>query len=172
MRLARLFEARRLPGGRDLLLVVFALMFARGDGAFAVDEVPRPEPAIACPSQDFQEFLEIFVEDEAVQRAFTKTPLITLSFDFDAKPNPVRFIEELAYQKIKFPVFPSSQERAKRSLKFWISGLFDDRHAEVWISPENADSRISPAGKTSYLFSKDSCWRLVFVDSAYGTSSK
>jgi hypothetical protein len=159
MRLARLFETKRLSGERDLLLVVFALMFARGDGAFAVDEVPRSKPPIACPSQDFQKFLEIFAEDEAVQRAFTKTPLITLSMDQDAKPNPIRVMNMLEYRQIKFPVFPSARERAERSLNLHLHGILDDRHADV-----HTMNPVVAWGITSYFFSKDDCWRLILVN--------
>ena len=133
-----------------MLLVVFALMFARGDGAFAVDEVPRPEPAIACPSQDFQEFLEIFAEDEAVQRAFTKTPLIVRYAERRSEPDVIDVMYTRDYDRIKFPVF---LQRGNPIMILEVS----DRHAEVKIGPDSGYL-------VYYSFSRDTCWRLVFIN--------
>jgi hypothetical protein len=159
MELARLFEAGRLPGWARLLPVAVVLMFAQGGGIFAADE-RRAEPAMACPSTNFQEFLEIFAESEAVQRAFTKTPLITLSIDPDANPNPVRVVNMLEYWQIKFPVFPPARERAERSITFQVHGVLVDRHATVDI----VNSTGRAIAIMSYYFSKDDCWRLILVN--------
>jgi hypothetical protein len=162
MRLARLFEARRLPGGLSLLLIVFALMLTHSDGALAAE--PLLEPVIACPSTDFQKFLEIFAENEAVQRHFTKTPLIVLDIEQDAKPKPIQVMDMQDYQRIGFPILPSSQERTKRSLALRVSGISGINAEAATYHLTNNGEHLTENRTVFYRFSKDTCWRLVSID--------
>jgi len=110
---------------------------------------------IVCPSENFSEFFKVFLNDENVQRAFTKTPLMILNADRNAKPNWIRALKMLDKEQIRLPLFPSSQERKERSLDVQIIGVTDSR-AEVVMTR-------SHLVRDSFLFEKGACWKLTFV---------
>jgi hypothetical protein len=118
---------------------------------------------IACPSENFAAFFKVFLEDENVQRAFTRTPLTVLNADKNAKPNWIKALKILDSGQVNFPVFPPLQVRKARLLDIHTSGTTDS-HAEVTMAH-------SPSAKDWFLFEKDStCWKLSSID--YHSSSQ
>ncbi len=71
---------------------------------------------VACPSKDFKTFLDKFVDDEAVQRAFTVFPLPYSEIDLSAEPEPQEVETLLTLEKAEFPLMPSKDERKEQSL--------------------------------------------------------
>jgi hypothetical protein len=130
--------------------VVIGLLFSF---AAMADEPIADGVLVACPSTDFHKFLDTFAESETIQRAFTNVPLKVQHIENDADLTQVVRWE----QQIKFPQFPSRQEREKHSLELHILELSDSQ-AKVKIQKPDTD------WLTHFFFSKDSCWRLMFVD--------
>jgi hypothetical protein len=144
-----------------LLFIPLALMFALNSQAWASGEraalpIKDEKPSEACPSQDFHKFLEAFSKSEAIQRAFTKTPLIVRYLENRSEPDMIHVLLIQNYDQIKFPVFFTPFQQ-KTGYPITILGV-SDRHAEVKISGTDSGYLVY------YSFSRDTCWRLVYVE--------
>lgn len=136
----------------------FALL---GGDVFASE---NNKTGVTCPSENFAAFFKVFLEDENVQRAFTRTPLAVLNADKNAKPNWIKALKMLDSGQVNFPVFPPLQTRKARLLDIHISGTTDS-HAEVIMAH-------SPSAKDWLLFEKDStCWKLSSIDYHYSSQT-
>jgi hypothetical protein len=159
-----------------LFLVLFALIFAQSAQVWASDEqdtlhcernawasngatlsAEAKKPVLPCPSQDFREFLEAFAKSEEVQHAFTRTPLIAMYGTDHSSPGYILIVDVQDYHQIKFPVFPSFHKRTIYPVTLAIIGV-SDRHAEVKAYIQESDYLVR------YVFSKGTCWELVFTD--------
>lgn len=120
--------------------------------------------AVACPSQDFTEFLTAFTQSVELQKAFTRFPIRHQYFDSSkGKPfgEPEAVVEHLNKQQIKFPVMETSAQRNKhRYLLDIVVDKADGRIAKANVYRENSDDAMS------FHFVRDSCWRLVNIEDA------
>lgn len=115
-------------------------------------------PAIAagpaCPSTDLDAFLKVFIDDVAVQRAFTVQPLRDQSVDNTAMPEPRPVTQMLSGPALHFPVMPTRSERATLGLEArWLER--GDQRAMLRLLKEDTDLQID------YVFRKQECWQLV-----------
>lgn len=126
-----------------------ALLLAAGIGAAA--------PAIAgpaCPSTDIDAFLKAFIDDVAVQRAFTAQPLKDQYVDNTAEPEPRPVTQMLSEPALTFPVIPTRGERATLGLEArWLER--GAARAVLRLAKPDSDLQFT------YIFDKQVCWRLV-----------
>jgi hypothetical protein len=109
-----------------------------------------------CPAENFSEFIQIFSDDENIQRAFTQSPLKKQELK-DADPEPKPFVRTLRSHEIKFPIFPLQKERESESLEMRVTKM-TSRNAHVILEKPDTDYSIL------YFFQKKRCWRLVRVE--------
>jgi hypothetical protein len=166
----RLSKIRHLLKNARHLLILSLLISTQNSGLHAaaveeqVTQSTENDPAVFCPSQDFHTFFEIFAASEAVQRAFTRTPLKILDVDKHAIPSQVRFFSTLSADEIIFPILSSAQEKTKHLFIWEVQGV-TDKHAEVTI--RHFFNNKKTYDSLSYLFNKDNkdrCWKLEFID--------
>lgn len=114
---------------------------------------------VACPESDFSSFLQKFANDNATQRAFTHSPLMYISMDIHAEPEPEPVIRALAESEVSFPVMPLDQERKDKSLQLVVIRQ-DSTRARVKLFKDDSDYLVY------YVFRRDKneCWELVEVD--------
>jgi hypothetical protein len=148
----------------------FSILALMSEQVFASE---NDKADIACPSMDFHPFLEVFVNDEAVQRKFTKRPLKKMQFDFKRRSN-TKIVTLLSKEKeIQFPVIPLKKEREEKDLR--IVRFSDYDPDEVFLrslpQPRYDTSHHEVAAIRSdrwqifYNFEKtDACWNLVSID--------
>ncbi|MBX9403407.1 hypothetical protein K4L06_19000 [Lysobacter sp. BMK333-48F3] len=107
---------------------------------------------VACPSQDFDAFLVAFMDDPAVQKAFTKRPLQSETVDADAMPEPKPVTALLDGEKLEFPLMPSTARQKQDGLALSQSESNGDK--EVMLAKPDTDYQLS------YFFRKGDCWTL------------
>ncbi|MBW8724747.1 MAG: hypothetical protein JF625_06265 [Inquilinus limosus] len=116
-------------------------------------------PAIAagpaCPSTDLDAFLKAFIDDVALQRAFTAQPLRDQSVDNTAMPEPRPVTQMLSGAALHFPVMPTRSERATLGLEArWLER--GERQAVFRLVKEDTDLQLT------YVFRRgQDCWQLV-----------
>jgi hypothetical protein len=140
---------------------VFVLLLAQ-NAAYCLEGQPVASqdalaPEVPCPGENFLTFLAKFIDDEAIQRAFTMYPLTKLELDIDAEPEPKEFVRYLTRDQVQFPVFPLKQERAEVPLEIKV-GNVSDNNAKVTIAQPDTDYIIT------YYFRKNGCWRLERIE--------
>ncbi|OWJ67158.1 hypothetical protein [Inquilinus limosus] len=127
-----------------------ALLLAAGIGAAAPAEAAAP----ACPSTDIDAFLKAFIDDVAVQRAFTAQPLHDQYVDATADPEPRPVTQMLSEPALTFPVIPTRNERATLGLEqTWLER--GDQRAVLRLAKPDTDLQLT------YVFRKQGCWQLV-----------
>jgi hypothetical protein len=116
-------------------------------------------PAIAagpaCPSTDLDAFLKAFIDDVAVQRAFTAQPLRDQSIDATAEPEPRPVTQMLSGPALHVPVMPTRSERATLGLEArWLER--GEQRAVLRLVKEDTDLQLT------YVFRLGQhCWQLV-----------
>lgn len=127
-----------------------ALLLAAGIGAAAQAEAAGP----ACPSTDIDAFLKAFIDDVAVQRAFTAQPLRDQYVDATADPEPRPVTQMLSEPALTFPVIPTRSERATLGLEArWLER--GETRAVLRLAKPDSDLQLT------YTFDRQACWRLV-----------
>lgn len=122
--------------------------------AAVVGTGPASAAGPACPSTDLDTFLKAFIDDVAVQRAFTAQPLRDQSVDNTAMPEPRPVTQMLSGPALHFPVMPTRSERATLGLEArWLER--GDQQAVLRLLKEDTDLQID------YVFRKQGCWQLV-----------
>ncbi|WP_064749436.1 hypothetical protein [Lysobacter antibioticus] len=146
---------KRIPS----LLLLAALFALGGCEVASKSQAAADKPALAkgvggivCPSQDFDAFLVAFMDDPAVQKAFTKRPLQSETLDANADPEPRPVTALLDGEKLKFPLMPSSARQKQDGLALSQSELNGDK--EVMLAKPDTDYQLS------YFFRKGDCWTL------------
>lgn len=109
--------------------------------------------ATKCPSQDFEIFLESFINSVELQKSFTSTPLESVSIDALAEPEPAEVTKMLGANELVFPLMPSPDQQANDGLKSRISNL-DKKNVEVILHKPDTDYQMS------FFFRQESCWTL------------
>jgi hypothetical protein len=127
-----------------------ALLLAAGIGAAAPAEAAGP----ACPSTDIDAFLRAFIDDVAMQRAFTAQPLKDQYVDNTAEPEPRPVTRMLSEPALTFPVIPTRGERATLGLEArWLER--GAARAVLRLAKPDSDLQLT------YTFDRQTCWRLV-----------
>lgn len=127
-----------------------ALLFVAGIGAVT----PAVAAGPACPSADLDAFLKVFLNDVAVQRAFTAQPLRDQYVDNTAEPEPRPVTQMLSEPALTFPVIPTRSERATLGLEqTWLER--GDQRAVLRLVKPDTDLQLT------YVFRKRGCWQLV-----------
>lgn len=141
-----------------LLLICFICRpaYALDPGNYPIRDLAR-EKKIACPAQDFSEFIIAFSENIEVQMAFTKYPLQQQRLDANAEPEPKPVLRELRREQVSFPVIPNQAERKKQSLVFRINEN-KSNYKKLTILKDDSDYQVD------YFFSRNSCWRLERIE--------
>lgn len=139
-----------------LLSALFALggceVESKSQPAAAKPALAQGAGGVACPSQDFDAFLVAFMDDPAVQKAFTKRPLQSESLDANADPEPKPVTALLDGDKLRFPLMPSAAAQKRDGLALSQSELNGDK--EVMLAKPDTDYQLS------YFFRKGDCWTL------------
>ncbi|MDR1075487.1 MAG: hypothetical protein LBL59_04070 [Xanthomonadaceae bacterium] len=112
-----------------------------------------PGPA-NCPATAFPEFLPLFLNDEDIQRKYTRFPLAQLYLE-DGDYSEVT--ENLSESEARFPLAPTIDEMNESGLS-WNIESEDDKQAEVKIHQDGTGYLIR------YFFAKDGCWTLVRIE--------
>uniref|UniRef100_UPI0031D9B350 hypothetical protein n=1 Tax=Inquilinus sp. TaxID=1932117 RepID=UPI0031D9B350 len=108
----------------------------------------------ACPSTDIDAFLKAFIDDVAVQRAFTAQPLRDQYVDATADPEPRPVTQMLSEPALTFPVIPTRSERATLGLEArWLER--GETRAVLRLAKPDSDLQLT------YTFDRQACWRLV-----------
>ncbi|WP_144436492.1 hypothetical protein [Lysobacter antibioticus] len=135
---------------------------SRGPGATApADKTAAPVKAaaaaagktgVACPSQQFDAFLAAFMDDVAIQKAFTASPLQSETVDANADPEPRPVTTMLDATALRFPVMPGAQQQQRDGLVLSQTELNGDK--EVMLAKPDTDYQMS------FFFKKGECWTL------------
>jgi hypothetical protein len=105
---------------------------------------------VTCPSQEFPVFLDAFVGNAEVQKAFTATPLRIDSLDSNAEPEPEPV--STMTSDFTFPVIPGEKEQSAAGLSLSIERAGSD--SVVTLEKADTDYQVL------YYFRKDACWTL------------
>ena len=139
-----------------LLSALFALggceVASKSQAAADTPAVAKAAGGVACPSQDFDAFLVAFMDDPAVQKAYTKRPLQSETLDADADPEPKPVTALLDGERLKFPLMPNAARQKQDGLALSQSELNGDK--EVMLAKPDTDYQLS------YFFRKGDCWTL------------
>jgi hypothetical protein len=134
---------------------------SRSPGASApADEAAAPaktvvaagKTGVACPSQQFDAFLAAFMDDVAIQKAFTASPLRSETVDANADPEPRPVTTMLDGTALRFPVMPGVQQQQRDGLVLSQTELNGDK--EVMLAKPDTDYQMS------FFFKKGECWTL------------
>lgn len=130
---------------RVLALSVVALAATAG-GAQAQE--------MACPTQDFREFFQMFSDSVEVQRAFTGSSVDFTEIDAEAQPEPVEVTINRPLAAIPFPVVPTTAQQRGDGLVARFDRTSDGMNRVVLEKPDT-DYRLV------YVFGPgDDCWEL------------
>lgn len=142
--------------------LAFTLLLAGCDKAPPTADAPpaavtaATHPATQCPAATFDDFLPLFENDVAVQKAYVADPLQSDSVDANAEPEPKPVSKMLGKAEITFPVIPSQAEQAKSGL---AGARTDTSPTEVVLKLAKPDTDY----QMSFFFRKDDCWHLYRV---------
>ncbi|MGO1003357.1 hypothetical protein [Lysobacter sp. CA196] len=128
---------------------------SRGPAASAGPEksaAPAGKTGVACPSKEFDAFLAAFMDDVAIQKAYTASPLRSETIDADADPEPKPVTTMLDASALSFPVMPGSQKQKDDGLVLSQTELNGDK--EVMLAKPDTDYQMS------FFFKKGECWTL------------
>jgi len=160
-----------------------ALLPVSEETAEGVDAIKIAAPTggradIACPSMNFHKFINVFREDEAVQRRFTRLPLKKMQFDYK-KPSDTKIVTWISEEKdVSFPVIPHKTEWSEKDMSIALfSTDFSDvssdllplmlemRGPDYDVNHQEMVAIKSDKWQIFYNFEKtDTCWYLVSVD--------
>ena len=112
--------------------------------------------ATACPSQEFESFLEAFAGDIDLQRAFTARPLHSESLDTGADPEPRSVTRMLDEPDIEFPLIADLDQLREEGVSLNTS-VIPPGGRQVLLSKEDTGFQVS------FYFRKDDCWPLYKV---------
>ncbi|MBF0308386.1 MAG: hypothetical protein HQL56_02495 [Magnetococcales bacterium] len=143
---------------------IFVLLLVTGCNAYADDveyidlrEKPNKLTAsVACPSRNFNEFLDVFREDLTVQKAYTRVPLEVMVLDLSVKPEPEPVVKMKGLDEIQFPVIDSKEHMKKKSSKIIAIEHITSRLMQVVVNGDGIN--------ISYFFSMGQCWELNGID--------
>jgi hypothetical protein len=116
-------------------------------------KVSVEEPtALACPSKDFSTFLSDFVENPAIQKAFTRVPMKKL-ITVDAEPEPKQVSTLLDRSELVFPLIPEARARETQGLMLEVVDKSDTSATVKLQKPDTGYQVI-------YRFGFEGCWSL------------
>lgn len=136
---------------------IIAVLLTACSGELSSIRHEANESAIACPSENFFEFLTAFADNDALQRAFTRFPLRKMELDLNAEPEPVPVIKTLPRLQVQYPLLPLQAERNVQSLSLRIDEV-SAHNAKATLFKEDTDYQVS------YFFGKNGCWRLESIE--------
>lgn len=155
-----------IHGKNILLALILSVCACDGSSALMATEDARLEPTgspvaqlepaetrRACPSQDFDQFLQAFAANVDVQRAHTANSLLSESLDVTAEPEPRLVSRQLDRVDLRFPLMPSSQQQLDDGLKVSLTKL-GGQVVEVTLRKPDTDYQVS------FFFRKGDCWEL------------
>jgi hypothetical protein len=156
-------------GLRILALVLLALAqtVVKAAPAQAASEANVTQPSVACPSQDFNEFLAAFSERADLQRRYTLPPLQYGEYETVAgtptKWRKIRKIEDIPeFNAETGLVLRNNVQRSEKHLDLNIERRSDDRLNDVIIFQEEHGYN-GYAMRYYFNFQKDGCWYLYAI---------
>jgi hypothetical protein len=167
---SRMIRVGRMPAPlliAALVLAALAQAVVNAAPAQAAPEANVTKPDVACPSQDFNEFLPAFSESADLQRRYTFLPLqygdyVTMPGSA-IKWRKIKKIEDIPYFNRETQlVFRNKDQRAEKNLDVNIEHRSDDRLNEVVIFGKG-DGYFGYAVRYYFNFQKDGCWHLYAV---------
>jgi hypothetical protein len=150
-----------------LILLALAPAVVQASPAQAASEANAAKPSVACPSQDFNEFMAAFSESVDLQRRYTLLPL--QYGDYVAMPGSaikwrkIKKIEDIPYFDPDTQLlFRNNDQRAEKNLDVNIEHQSDGQLNEVVIFQKEAGYG-GYAVRYYFYFAKDRCWHLYAV---------
>lgn len=122
-------------------------------GAAATPPKVHDHDRPACPSQNFEVFLDAFADDIALQRAFVHDPLENESVDANAEPEPKPVTRQLERKNLSFPLMPSTQQQRSDGLQRSMTASGPDE-MQVKLAKGDSDYQMT------LVFRHDDCWTL------------
>jgi hypothetical protein len=123
---------------------------------------PTGGSSLACPSKKFEVFFKAFIDDAALQRAFTKLPVKFAAIEphpreiFALKYYFIKTYDDIPIITSKQTVFPDSEERSIDGLEFTFQSSGDRAKAKMFKPDTNYH--------VFYHFRRDrKCWHLVTI---------
>jgi len=111
-------------------------------------------PNASCPAKTFSGFLAAFMDSSTVQRSHVAVPLLSISIDSNAQPEPAPVRKMLTAREITYPLMPGKAQRAKDRLKTTVKSV---SAGETEVKLAQADTGY----QLRYLFRKTAnCWTL------------
>lgn len=111
-------------------------------GLLSLSSLSLQAAKLECPSLDFKTFLNAYMADVTVQKAFTQIP-----------GTPI--------EKLTFPMIPNADSLKKEGMKLSIKRP-KRNHAEVYLEKDQTDYRII------FYFNKKACWQLIRAEDVSG----
>ncbi|MBF0308387.1 MAG: hypothetical protein HQL56_02500 [Magnetococcales bacterium] len=142
--------------GMHFLLIILSCNYCLADSGQS--EKIQGNEDIYCPSTNFFEFYDAFMENEEIQRRFTKVPLEHLFLKEDASvDDSVPVIHMLKKDEIRFPVTYNKAEMNRVCVYMHVNE-YSPRRAVV--INKGLDSGI----RTELIFINYGCWVLVGLE--------
>lgn len=137
------------------------LACAAGCGGSAPPAAAREARGVGCPSTNFPAFLQKFADDTAVQRAFTRVPLVVAVAEYGVNADGTDASEEtadtLGADSVRFPVLPPAAARRAEALTVRVDSVAPPRASAV-LYKEDSDYQVH------YEFlRRGGCWQLTRV---------
>jgi hypothetical protein len=150
-----------------LILLALAQTIVRSAPAQAASEANITRPGVACPSQDFNEFLAAFSESADLQRRYTLLPLQYGEYETVAgtptKWRKIKKIEDIPeFNAETGLVLRNSVQRSGKQLDLNIERRADGRLNDVIIF-EKEHGYNGYAMRYYFNFQKDGCWHLYAI---------
>ncbi|WP_242101562.1 hypothetical protein [Lysobacter sp. M2-1] len=161
-----LFAKHRNSSSQRLLIAVLvAWLLAACKASAPAADAPGAAPAepaasvpvaaaVACPSQEFDQFLQAFMRDVAVQRAYTRDPYALTLYDpqnLEADPTTM----QLAAGEVTFPVMLTADELERQGVVWEVERKAQDAYVV------SAHSQGSGAYAVAFTFKRGAgCWEL------------
>jgi disulfide oxidoreductase YuzD len=112
----------------------------------------------SCPSQNFNEFLRVYIDNISVQKVFVIDPLNIMVLYPDDESEPKQIVKKVNKKDLKFPLIMNATDQKKNGLVQKVEKLSQSQIKLILSKPDTG-------WLTMYFFRyKDSCWKLEKID--------
>ena len=148
-------QSGKIMGFAVVMLLAACNSSAIADQTTSVAEAsPLIEKNLPCPSQDFSSFLTAFMEDVALQKAFTRYPYaVTLYDPQDLEADPK--VQQLDVSETQFPIILSASEMADHGVT-----AKSEKKADDWYEVSTQSSGSGAYTMTLNFRRMQGCWFL------------
>ncbi|QAU24623.1 hypothetical protein EO087_11990 [Dyella sp. M7H15-1] len=140
-----------------LMMPITLLQSNLGAAAISRPSSATEQSSVACPSRNFDKFLQAFADDVAIQRAYTQVPLKSTEF-MHANPEPVPRTQWLRLADIRFPIMPSKADQEAYRAKTTIRKPSKNGRSVKVSGTDNGALVVYEFGFRA------GCWMLISVD--------